>query len=91
MAVIDKIAKELHMKPNKLLKESLRNYLDQRITKIEADLFLIAKKYGVKDVFDLDKKIKEGLISEEQAYEDYFTLDNLENEREKLKKILENL
>jgi hypothetical protein len=41
--------------------------------------------------FDLDKKIKEGLISEEQAYDDYFTLDNLETEREKLKKILEKL
>jgi len=91
MAVIEKIAKELHMKPNELLKESIRNYLEQKISKIEADIFLIAKKYGIKDVFDLDKKIKEGIISEKQAYDDYFTLDNLEAECEKLKKMLEKL
>lgn len=91
MAVINTIAKELHMKPNDLLKESLKNYLEQRISKIEADLFLIVKKYGVKDVFELDDKIKKGLISENQAYDDYFMLDNLQAEYEKLKKILEKI
>lgn len=91
MAVINTIAKELHMKPNDLLKESLKNYLEQRISKIEADLFLIVKKYGVKDVFEFDDKIKKGLISENQAYDDYFMLDNLQAEYEKLKKILEKI
>jgi len=87
MAVIDTVAKDLRMKPNDLLKESLNTYLEQRLSKIEAELFLIAKKYGVKDVFEFDKKIKKGLFSEEEAYDDYFTLDNLEAERERLKQI----
>jgi len=91
MAVIDIIAKELHMEPHELLRESLQTYLEQRLSRVEAELFLIAKKYGVKDVFELDTKIKEGLVSENEAYDDYFTLDNLEAERENLKKISEKL
>lgn len=91
MAVIDMVAKELHMKPKELLKESLSTYLEKRLTKVEADIFLLAKKYGVKDVFEFDSKVKEGFISESEAYEDYFVLDNLEAEREKIKKSLEKL
>jgi hypothetical protein len=91
MAVIDMVAKELHMKPKDLLKESLSTYLEKRLTKVEADIFLLAKKYGVKDVFEFDSKVKEGFISESEAYEDYFTFDNLEAEREKIKKFLEKL
>ncbi len=91
MTVMDMVAKELHMKPKELLEESLKVYLEKRLTKIEADIFLIAKKHGVKDVFELDAKIKEGLISEKTAYDDYFVLDNLEAEREKIKEFLEKI
>ena len=91
MTVIDTIAKEFHLNPNELLKESLRMYLHQKLAKIEADIFLIAKKYGVKDVFALDSKAKEGFIRESDAYDDYFALDNLEAEREKVKKLLEKV
>ena len=41
--------------------------------------------------FEFDKKIKKGLFSEDEAYDDYFTLDNLEAERERLKQISERL
>jgi hypothetical protein len=91
MTVVEKVAKELHMKPKELLKESVKTYLEQRLSKIDAELFLIAKKYGVKDVFDLDAKVKSGLVSESEAYDDYFALDNLEAEKEKIKKFLEKL
>ncbi len=79
------------MKPKELLKESLKTYLEKRLSKVEADIFLLAKKYGVKDVFELDAKVKEGFFTEKEAYEDYFTLDNLEAERDKIKKYLEKL
>ncbi len=91
MAVIDAVAKELHMNPKELLKESLKTYLEKRLSKVEADIFLLAKKYGVKDVFEMDIKVKKGLISEKDAYDDYFTLDNLEAERKKIRKFLEKL
>jgi len=91
MAVIDMVAKEFNMKPKELLKESLKTYLEKRLSKVEADIFLLAKKYGVKDVFELDSKVEEGLFSEKETYEDYFVFDNLAAEREKIKKYLEKL
>ena len=91
MSVIEKVAKELHMNPKELLKVSLKTFLEKRLYKIESDLFLLVKKYGVKDVFELDTKVKSGMISEQDGYEDYFAFDNLESEREKLKSFLENL
>lgn len=91
MAVIDIVAKEFHMKPKELLKESLKTYLEKRLLKVEADIFILAKKYGVKDVFELDSKVKEGIVSEKESYDDYFMLDNLEAEREKIREFLEKL
>lgn len=91
MAVIDAVAKEFNMKPKELLKESLKTYLEKRLSKVEADIFLLAKKYGVKDIFELDSKVKEGIISEKEAFNDYFILDNLEAERDKIKNFLEKL
>jgi len=91
MTVIQKVAKELQMKPKKLLEASLELYLEQRLSKVESDIFLIAKKHGVKDVFEMDKKIKEGFIHENEGHDDFFILDNLEAERDKIKTILDNL
>ncbi len=91
MAAIDIVAKELHMKPGELLKESLKTYLEQRLVNIEAEIFTIAKKHGVRNVFELDEKAKSGTVGEREAYDDYFALDNLEAEREKIKKFLEEL
>lgn len=91
MTVIDIVAKEFCMDPGELLKESLKTYLHQRLSKVESDIFIIAKKYGVKDVFALDSKVKNGIISEKDAYDDYFALDNLEADREKIKKLMEQL
>ena len=39
----------------------------------------------------LDSNIKKGFITEAEGYDDYFTFDNLEAERETLKKILARL
>lgn len=91
MTTIDIVAKELHMKPDELLHESIRTYLDRRLSKVEAEIFLLVKRYGVKDVFELDTKVKDGLINEEDAHDDYFNLDNLEADRDKIKRLLEEL
>ena len=91
MTVVDMVAKEFHVSPKELLKDSFKTYLHQKLSKVEADIFIIAKKYGVKDVFELDSKVKRGLVTEKDAYDDYFSLDNLEFEKEKIKKLLEKV
>lgn len=91
MTVVDMVAKEFHISPEELLKDSLKTYLHQKLSRIEADIFMIARKYGVKDVFELDSKVQKGMATEKDAYGDYFALDNLEAEKEKIKKLLEKV
>lgn len=91
MTVIETAAVALHMKPDDLVKESLRVFVEQKLAAVETDIFSIAKKYGVKDVFELDRRIGEGLLSESEAYDDYFHLDHLEAERQKYKQVAEGI
>ena len=57
MNVIDGVAKELHMNPDELMRESVKIYLKQKLSKIESEIFILAKKYGVKDIFELDFRV----------------------------------
>ena len=91
MLNIDRVASELNIAKEGLIKESLQTYLNHQLLKIETELYLLVKKYGVKDIFDFDSNIKKGFISEKDGYDDYFIFDNLEAERETLKKILSRL
>ena len=66
----------------------MSNTLKQIIELVESDIFILAKKYDVKDIFEMDSKVKNGFIGENNSYEDYFALDNLEADKDKLKKLL---
>ena len=91
MNVINVVAKELQMSPDMLITEGVKTYLRQMLAKVESDIFILAKKYGVKNIFEMDSKVKNGFISENDSYEDYFALDNLEADRDKLKKLLREI
>ena len=84
MIALEQLAKDLHMRPEELMKEGLKVFLRQRLKMVESELFLLAKKYGVNDVFEFDKMVKEGKFHEEDSFEDYFKFDNLEAERDLL-------
>lgn len=91
MNVIDTTAKELNMNSDELIKEGVKTYLEKLLSKVETEIFILAKKHGVKDVFELDSRVKEGFISEQDAYDEYFAFDNLEADRDKIKKLLKEL
>ncbi len=91
MGLIDIAANELQINSNELIRESVRAYLMQKLSKVETEIFILAKKHGVKNVFELDSRVKEGFISEQDAYDDYFAFDNLEADRDKIKNLLKEL
>jgi len=88
---IEYLAKDLHMKPEVLVKESIGIFLKHKLKIIDSELFILAKKYGAKNVLDLDRMVKEGRFHEKDTFEDYFTFDNLEAERDTLINHLEKL
>lgn len=85
------IARKLNMKPQDLERESLRAYLETRRREVEAQLFLLAKKHGVRTIHEFDAMVREGKIREVDGFEDFFTLDHLEAERDKVLEALNRL
>ena len=88
---IEYLAKELHMKPAALLKESIEVFLNHKLKVIESELFLLAKEYGVSTITEFDKMVKEGKFHEKDTFEDYFKFDNLEAEKDRILNHLEKL
>lgn len=88
---LEELAKDLRMKPDELMKESLETFLKHKLKVIESELFLLAKRYGVRDVQEFDRMIQEGKFHEEDAFEDYFRFDNLEAERDLILEYLDKL
>ena len=84
MIFLERVAKDLHMQPEELMKEGIKVFLKHKLKMVESELFLLAKQYGVKDVFEFDAMVKEGKFHEEESFEDYFKFDNLEAERDLL-------
>jgi len=91
MVTLKELAKDLNMKPDELMRESLETFLRHRLKVIESELFLLAKTYGVSSVLEFDKMVKEGRFHEEDAFEDYFKFDNLEAERDLILEHLEKI
>jgi hypothetical protein len=91
MTILEEISKELKIKPDELLKIALRTYFEKKISNIESELFLLAKKYGVKNVFEFDEAIKQGKFHEDNSFEDFFKFDNLEAEKERILRYLEKI
>jgi len=88
---LEELAKDLRMKPDELMKESLETFLKHKLKVIESELFLLAKRYGVRDVQEFDRMIQEGKFHEEDVFEDYFRFDNLEAERDLILEYLDKL
>ena len=89
--LIEQVAERLQTKPEVLERESLRLYLEKKLRVVESELFLLAHRYGVRDVAELDEMIKQGRFHEDEAFEDYFNFDYLEHERDKLLQLLGEL
>lgn len=90
MEIAQDIANILGEDSKLLEQKSLKVYLRNRLKEVEVQLFTISKKYGVKDIFDMDKKIKEGKLTE-SCLEDYQEMDGLEDEKDHLVEALNKL
>jgi len=53
---------------------------------VEAEIYRIGNKHGVKSVLELDEKLKKGKIKEEEMLDDFMELEFLETKKEKILK-----
>lgn len=90
MLPIQRIASEFKIDTDVLIRRSVKCYLLQQLLKVETELFHYCKKYGIKTVFEMDEKLKNGSLKENDIIDDFFAIDHLEFERERLKTLLES-
>lgn len=83
---IAQLARQLNIPSETLEKESLRAFLLSKLGEIEAKRHTIAKKYGIESVRDWDERLERGEKKEGEYEElsDYFLLDQLDFEKERL-------
>jgi len=88
MQIIEEVAKSLSMNREKLERESLKTYLEKELRNIEAEIYKIGAKHGIRSIFELDEKLKRGTITEEEMRDDFMELDYLESKRDDLLKAM---
>jgi len=91
VTLLERAATRLNVVPEKLERESLRAYLERNLRLVESELYMLAQRYGVQTVEELDKTIQSGRFHEKDTFEEFFRFDYLENERQTLRELLEQL
>jgi len=91
MSVISRASRVLGMDESTLEKESLRTFLRKKIREYEAEMIEIHRKYGVRSAREFEKLYELGKLSEEETLDDFFKLDYLESQVEKIKALLREL
>jgi sulfur relay (sulfurtransferase) DsrF/TusC family protein len=90
MLSVQRVANELNISTDELIQQSVNLFVQQQLIKVEAELFRFLKKYGIKNVFEMDEKLKNGSLRENDVIDDFFAIDHLENERERLLNLLKD-
>jgi len=89
MQIFEEAAKVLNMNRECLQRVSLKTFLAKELRNIEAEIYKIAVKHGIKSVLELDEKLKRGEITEEYILDDFMELDYLKSKRDDLLKAME--
>jgi sulfur relay (sulfurtransferase) DsrF/TusC family protein len=88
MLSVQRVANEFKISTDELIQKSVNLFVQQQLIKVEAELFRYLKKYGIKNVFEMDEKLKNGSLRENDVIDDFFAIDHLESERERLSNLL---
>ncbi|KCZ70686.1 hypothetical protein ANME2D_02709 [Candidatus Methanoperedens nitroreducens] len=91
MQIIEELATILNISKEKLERESLKTFLERELRNIEAEIYKIGSKHGIKSIFELDEKLKRGEITEEEMLDDFIELDYLESRRDDILKAMEKI
>ena len=91
MEILDEIASELGVSKDVLAKNSLEVFLRKELLDVEAQMFKITTRQGVKSVLEFDELLKAGKVVEEDILDDFMELDHLESRRDELLRAMKKL
>lgn len=91
MEILDEIANELRVNKDALAKDSLEVFLQKELLDVEAKMFKITAKHGVKSVLEFDELLKKGKVLEEDILDEFMELDHLESRRDEIMRAIKKL
>lgn len=89
--LVDRVAEQLEVDAEELLRASLESYLKAQLRRIETDITALQIQYQVASAKEIDQRYSGGTLPEEGTWEDYFRLDHLEYRRRKIQEALTSL
>ena len=91
MQVFQEVAKALNINQEGLEKDSLKTFLEKELRNIEAEIYRIAARHGIKSILELDEKLRKGEVTEEEIRDDFMELDYLESRKDSILSALEKI
>lgn len=86
--VLHRLSEEMGIEEHELVSRSVRAYLRFELGKIEAQLYALCHKYGIKSIYELERAIEKGEVVESDVLDDLMSMDYLEFEKTKLANLL---
>jgi hypothetical protein len=84
MEILEEIANDLRVNKEALAKDSLKLFLQRELLDVEAQMFKITTRHGIKSVVEFDEQLTAGKVHEEDVLDDFMELDHLEARRDEL-------
>ncbi len=85
---VKRVARELNIPLDGLMKRSLQAFLRQEIRAVQMDIADFQDRYGVVSAGELRTRIEQGKVYSHPAWEDAIEWERLEDHLERIEKIL---
>ena len=91
MEILEEIANDLRVNKDALARDSLEVFLQGQLLDVEARMFKITTRHGVKSVLEFDELLRSGKVHEEDIMDDFMELDHLEARRDELLRAMKRI
>ena len=87
--LLKEVAAILNLPERDIERESLKTFLEAKLKKLLIEQLQLTRKYGVKNVDEMENFYIEQKLSEKESWEDYFELSHNDAEIGSVKKALQ--
>lgn len=89
--MLERISKATGEVKEKIMAKGIMEYLKSSLREVNAEIIELCNRYEVTSAKDMEEKYKRGELEEEDTWRDFFRLSHLEERKEILEKLLEEI
>ncbi|RLG06854.1 MAG: hypothetical protein DRN65_04510 [Thaumarchaeota archaeon] len=89
--LLERVSKATGEVKEKIIAKGIMEYLKSNLREVNAKIIELCNKYGVASAKEMEEKYKRGELEEENTWRDFFRLSHLEERKQILEKLLEEI